>query len=84
LNHATDTDLLADALQFCLEVESVGFGDLQYTYDHLLAAQQEAEKPLLTHVKPILAARKKNHGAVAKRNLRYYSSIISLIAGRAA
>jgi hypothetical protein len=84
LNRATERELLVNALEFCLEVESVGFGDLQYTYDHLLAAQQEAEKPLLTHVKPILAARKKNHGSVAKRNLRYYSSIISLIARWAA
>jgi len=77
---ATDEALLVEALQFCLDADTVGAGDLQYAYDHLLVSHQEAKEPLLTHVKPILAARRNNGATVAKRNIAYYTSILSLIA----
>lgn len=84
LENATEKALLATAVQFCLEAETVGAGDLQYAYEHLVAAQHHEREPLLTHVKPILEARKKPSASVAKRKIGYYSSIISLIAGRVA
>ncbi|NBC29543.1 MAG: IS21 family transposase [Spirochaetes bacterium] len=79
-----DPDILAQALTFCCEAASVGAGDLKYAYEHLWESHDGGLPPLLEHARAIVAARSDEAPNVAKRRLRYYSSIVSLVAGGAA
>lgn len=72
------------AVAFCVETGSLGAGDLKYAYEHLEEAGKLEQDSLLEHASPIIAARRANHPAVAARGVRYYSSLISLVAGGAA
>jgi hypothetical protein len=79
-----DLVILAEALTFCCEAGSVGAGDLKYAYEHLWESRDGGLPPLLDHARAIVAARSEEAPSVAKRRLRYYSSIVSLVAGGAA
>ena len=79
-----DRHILAEAISFCREAGSVGAGDLKYAYEHLWESHDGDLPPLLEHARPIVAARSDESPRVAKRRLRYYSSIVSLVAGGAA
>ena len=72
------------ALAFCLQTDSLGAGDLKYTYQHLEEAGKLERESLLEHARPIMIARREAQPTVASRGLRYYSSLISLVAGGAA
>ncbi len=76
-----DEKLLREAITFCCEVDSVGANDLKYAYEHLWESRTGGLPPLLEHARPIVAARSEPTPRVAKRRLRYYSSIVSLVAG---
>ncbi len=79
-----DPQILAEAVSFCREAGSVGAGDLKYAYEHLWESHDGDLPPLLEHARPIVAARTDESPRVAKRRLRYYSSIVSLVVGGAA
>ncbi len=79
-----DHNILTEAISFCLEAGSVGAGDLKYAYEHLWESHDGNLPPLLEHARPLVAARSDESPQVAKRRLRYYSSIVSLVAGGAA
>lgn len=84
LDTEPDQHILAEAISFCREAGSVGAGDLKYAYEHLWESHDGDLPPLLEHARPIVAARGDESPRVAKRRLRYYSSIVSLVAGGAA
>ena len=69
------------ALDFALESQSYGAGDLRHAYSHLEQADKLNRKPLLDHVEPLMAARREAKVEVAKRGIGYYSSFVSLIFG---
>jgi transposase len=79
-----DREMLAEGVSFCREAGSVGAGELKYAYEHLWESRDGDLPPLLEHARPIVAARSDESPQVAKRRLRYYSSIVSLVAGGAA
>ena len=78
---ARNGDAFEAAVKFCVETESLGAGDLKYAYEHLEEAGKLEQTSLLEHARPIMAARREAHPVVAARGLRYYSSLISLVAG---
>ena len=53
-------------------------------YEHMWESYDGDLPPLLEHARSIVAARTDESPQVAKRWLRYYSSIVSLVAGGAA
>ncbi len=81
LDTEPDLHILAEAASFCCEAGSVGAGDLKYAYEHLWESRDGDLPPLLEHARPIVAARTAGSPQVAKRRLRYYSSIVCLVAG---
>ena len=84
LDTTPDPEILSRALAFCCEAGSVGAGDLKYAYEHLWESHDGGLPPLLEHARAIVAARSAEAPSVAKRRPRYYSSLISLVAGGAA
>jgi len=84
LETTPDAEILSHALSFCCEAGSVGAADLKYAYEHLWESHDGGLPPLLEHARAIVAARSEEAPNVAKRRVRYYSSIVSLVAGGAA
>jgi len=76
--------ILQQAITFCCDAGSVGVGDLKHAYEHLWESSSSGLPPLLEHARPIVAARSERTPIVAKRRMRYYSSIVSLVTGGAA
>jgi hypothetical protein len=81
---ADNREALTRAVQFCLETESFGVGDLTSAFAHLDHAGRNALEPLLEHAKPLVIARRDSRFGVPKRTVGYYSSLVSLVAGGAA
>lgn len=80
---AANQEAFEAAVAFCLETGSLGAGDLKYTYEHLEEAGKLERDSLLEHARPIMTARHAVHPKVAARGVRYYSSLIALVAGGA-
>lgn len=81
LDGVSDTEVLYEAIAFCVDTNSCGVGQLKYAYEHLMESKASGLTPLLHHARPIVSARTTQSAKVAKRGVGYYHSIISLIVG---